>query len=513
MMFKFITHAMMPISLLLYCLLAEAGGTANPITVTFENGMTMFAHGAAGTARYLVKVNSGVVPAGYPLTMSVGSLPAWATQDTVSGSACTTTTTNCTASISLSAGEYCCLMLNLDGTQLTAGSYSIAPIVATTPKATYQGQAAATTVTVTAAPQTTTILISPAANVPQILTADGVTTLVFTITNTGAATATTITATQPGGWSGVNIVTSPGCASLAPASNNCTFTLTSSMPNLAKQFTVQGTNTGVPISSPYVAFDTHGGLVFSVSGTSPAATAKVVSKTDNNPIGGIIWGSNGSGGTCTNYPTVCDVSFDIIPGIDETSTTTPSNESPSYSAFTSMFNGTTYSNAVPTPVLNFTTCAGKNDGSCNSGNIVLFYNTYTTNYNTSTGGPYTATKNTSTNTADYAAGICSTDMDGGASAGDWYLPAICELGTYSNPSGGTDAGCGINIANVETNLYNFGFLSNLSTTVLYWSSTEDSGNPQYHAWFQVFVGVGDSSQSDDTKYFQGGVRCVRAFTY
>lgn len=146
-MLKFIIRAVMPLSLLLHCVWVEAGTPVNPITVDFENGATTFPHGATGTARYLVKVNSGVVPAGYPLTMSVKSLPAWATQDTVSTSACTTTTTNCGASISLSAGEYCCLMLNLDGTQLTAGTYSLAPLVATNP-ATYQGQAATTTVIV-----------------------------------------------------------------------------------------------------------------------------------------------------------------------------------------------------------------------------------------------------------------------------------------------------------------------------------------------------------------------------
>ncbi len=446
-MFKFILRAVLPFSLLLYCLLGEAWGAINPITVDFENGTTTFVQGTAGTARYLVKVNSGVAPAGYPLTMRVQNLPGWATQDTASASACTTATTNCTASISLSAGEYCCLMLNLDVTQLTAGSYSITPIVATTPKATYQGQAAATTVTVNAAPQTTTISILPAANAPQILTADGAIMLVFTITNTGDATATNITATQPAGWSGVNIVTIAGCASLAPASNNCTITLTSSTPNLAKQFTVQGTNTGAAISSPYVAFRTHGGLVFSVSGTSPAATAKVVSETDNNR--GIRW-YNGTFNTTTGAQSITDGYYnDPATGIPDTG-------------------GNTY--------------------------LITQAPTY--------GLP----------SVTYAAAVCYNDRTSSAYNGDWYLPAICELGTFDAALDGNDAGCR-SIANVETNLYNSGFLPNLSRTRSYWSSTEYSGSPGNYARYQFFGGVGDSSQDVSLKSNRSGVRCVRAFTY
>ena len=446
-MFKFIIRAVMPLSLLLHCVVGEAADTVNPITVTFEAGTTTFVTGGTGTASYLVSVDPSVTPPGYPLTMNVNNLPNWATQITTGGTACTTAARTCGNLMSLSAGENCCLKLSLNGANLTAGSYSIAPIVATTPKTTYQGQAAATTVTVTAAPQTTTISISPAANTPQILAADGETTLVFTITNTGAATATTITATQPAGWSGVNIATSPGCASLAPASNNCTFTLTSRTPNLAKQFTAQGANTGATISSPYVAFRINGGLVFSVSGTSPAATAKVVSETDNN--GGIRW-----------------------------------------------YNGT----------FNITGAQSMTDGYYNdpTGNPDTGGNTYLITHAATYGLP--------NDPATYAAAVCYNDTDAAAANGDWYLPAICELGTFDADVGGSDAGC-VSIANVESNLYDFGFLSTLTNTVYYWSSTELSGNPQYLAWYQKFIGVGDSSQYFDLKDFQNGVRCVRAFTY
>lgn len=443
-MFKFMMRAIMLLSFSLHSVLVLAAGPVNPITVTFQDGTTTFVTGATGTASYLVSVDPSVTPPGYPLTMSVNNLPDWATQITTGGTACTTAAATCGNLMSLSAGENCCLMLSLNGANLTAGSYSIAPIVATTPKATYQGQAAATSVTVTAAPQTTTISITPAATAPQTLTADGTTPLVFTIRNTGATTATNITATQPEGWSGVNIVPSAGCASLAPAADSCTFTLTSSTPNLAKQFTVQGANTGTAISSPYVAFRTHGGLVFSVSGTSPA-TAKVVSETDNNR--GIQW-YNGTYST-TGAQSITDG----------------------------------YYNDPAT---------GNRDTSGNTYKITLAY-----------GLP--------NDPATYAAAVCFNNTASSANRGDWYLPAICELGTYNEGAGGSNAECGLSIANVETNLYNFGFLSNLSTTLFYWSSTEAFGLPEDLAWSQSFVGVGGQSYGD--KLFQNGVRCVRAFTY
>lgn len=465
-MFKLVMRTALPLGLLLHCVMVKADTSVNAVTVNFENGTTTFTQGSTGTARYLVKVNSGVVPAGYPLLMSVSSLPTWATQDTASASACTTTTTNCGASISLSAGEYCCLMLNLAGTQLTTGTYSIAPLVGTTPAA-YQGQSAPTTVSVTAAPQTTTISISPAANSPQILTADGTTQLVFTITNTDQSTATNIAATQPSGWSGVNIATSPGCTSLAPASNNCTFTLTSSTPNLAKQFTVQGTNTGAAISSPYVAFRINGGLVFSLSGTSPAATAKVVTESDQSAS--MVWDADLACAQGPNYQcTLQTNAWDISHG--QNLQTVPGSTNPGG--------------------------AGTNG----PGDTYQVYDVLEGN-NGDTNNP-----------ANYAAAVCTTYNSGDSNL-NWYLPAICELGTYDSNAGGSDAGCGSSTANIESNLFNYGFLSNLTNAVYYWSSTELSGFPQDYAWYQYFSGIGDSSQYFSAKYGQAGVRCVRAFTY
>ena len=342
-MFKFIMRALLAFSLLLHCVLGFAGGAVNPITVDFENGTIDIEAGGVGSAHYLVKVNAAVVPAGYPLTMRVKNLPSWVTQDTDSTSACTTTTTTCGASFNLSAGEYCCLMLELDGTHLTQGSYSLAPLVATTPTPTYQGQAGVTAVTVgTVGP--TSISISP--NTPQILVADNNNPLVFTITNIGSVPATDITATQPARWSGVTIVAALGCANLTPH-DTCTFTLTSTTPNLAKRFTVKGSNTGSAIASPYVATRIKGGLVFFKSGTN-SGTAKVVSETDNGVD--IIWSSNGSGGT------PAAVSYDLLPGIDETST--PASGSPTYAQFSDFFTTTYPTLGLPPASTDFRQCDG-----------------------------------------------------------------------------------------------------------------------------------------------------------
>lgn len=119
--------------------------------------------------------------------------------------------------------------------------------------------------------------------------------------------------------------------------------------------------------------------------------------------------------------------------------------------------------------------------------------------------------NTNTSPATYAAGVCISYNDG--TYADWYLPAICEMGP--------DSGHAIcNTTTVEQNMVdNLPLLLSAScsdTKCLsgyYWSSTEDSGNPQYGAWgehFNFSPSVG-SFQSLAGKFGQSLVRCVRAF--
>ena len=131
----------------------------NPITVTLENGPITLDAGATGTASYLVSVDAGVMPYS-PLTMSISTSQPWASVSQAT-STCTTPNT-CTSPISLLPGHQCCLMLTLDGTQLTAdGHYALAPSVATNPAA-FGGNAASQPVTVTAAPTNFTVTVSSA---------------------------------------------------------------------------------------------------------------------------------------------------------------------------------------------------------------------------------------------------------------------------------------------------------------------------------------------------------------
>nr|WP_244889684.1 DUF1566 domain-containing protein [Legionella jamestowniensis] len=103
-----------------------------------------------------------------------------------------------------------------------------------------------------------------------------------------------------------------------------------------------------------------------------------------------------------------------------------------------------------------------------------------------------------------AAQACLNKNDQGFT--DWFMPAICELGRFVGM--GVNAGCGTTNPNLYTTLHtnNLGGFGNL----VYWSSTENSGNPTFNAWVQDFdTGIqGDGGFKPDTH----PIRCVRTFT-
>ena len=103
-----------------------------------------------------------------------------------------------------------------------------------------------------------------------------------------------------------------------------------------------------------------------------------------------------------------------------------------------------------------------------------------------------------------AAVSCYNSINGGASIGTWYLPAICEMGGASQ-----GAGCSSGLANIDTNLVQLGF-GGLSS--FYWSSTEVSSGSQSAAWLQDFASGGGSGQYPNFKLNGHGVRCSRALT-
>ncbi|HAU0262640.1 TPA: DUF1566 domain-containing protein [Legionella pneumophila] len=298
------------------------------------------------------------------------------------------------------------------------------------------------------------------------------------ITNTGAVTAMdvdyTITPNLPAGTT----VSPASCGNIA-AGDTCELTVTpGNTPSAAADMapapsvlTVKGSNTPTAVTSSVIVLTYgnryQGGFVFSIDDSTVdtmSVGGKVAAFTDQAPPfpNGIIWSSDGTGGTAT----------DSIPGIDETSSEgAPSPALP-----------------MPNNPLNFVGCNGATDGLCNVGNIFKQYPTIPT--------------------GEYAAGLCSATIAG---FNDWYLPAICEMGF---DDGGFPSGCGApaNPAqqNMQSNLVDNGDVGSLAG--YYWSSTEGSGNPQLFAWDQFFATGGGSSQLSGSKNFPYGVRCVRALT-
>ena len=345
---------------------------------------------------------------------------------------------------------------------------------------------------------------------------------VITITNTGSNTAVNLAVTPPNWPAGTSSSTT--CGSTLAASSSCTITIT---PGVTA--TSDGTNpcsggtapvpgavqvsadNATTVSSDVVVLGYgcvyQGGYVYAFDDTTPntgSVGGKVATTSDQAAAypNGIVWSSNGgTGGGSGGFDPV-DTSYDTLPGIDETSTS--ATGSPTYATFASFFSST-YTNTNPFTSASFAMCNGISDGSCNTGNILTFYNQFITNNTQANGGsaPFTASSGP-TNITYYAAGLCKQTI---ASYSDWYLPAICEMG-YGGSACGTSGTP--TLQNIQSSLIDS---SGLSTPAgYYWSSTEASSNPQGGAWFQFFASGGGSDQNGDAKGAQLGVRCSRALT-
>jgi hypothetical protein len=239
------------------------------------------------------------------------------------------------------------------------------------------------------------------------------------------------------------------------------------------------------------------GFVFSIDDTQGCTTTPCIGGVGGkaialNDLAILPWSTNGAQGD----------SYDLIPGIDDTSTSTVG--APSYSAFLTWFT-TTYPTLVPLPPTAFNECNGLTDGGCNSGNILAFYNEYITSVPAS--NPPHATP-----LDIYGAGECSLYSGGGFT--DWYLPAICEMG--KDP---TYEVCGaLTVDNVVTNLPILVSSCTLGSSCLsgnYWASTEWSGgmgdSDTTWAWYQFFDGT-SSVTHFDVKNATHIIRCVRLLT-
>ena len=330
-----------------------------------------------------------------------------------------------------------------------------------------------------------------------------------TVKNLSSTTASNVQADSTQLPAGVTQTSTP-CASVA-SEGTCSiiFAANGTSGFTPTTFNIIDGNANIISRSALVSSITNNGgtnyyYVYNVNG----ATASVVD--GSNSSGGVIWGSNGDG-------TSVNVSYDLLPGIDETSTTGTS--SPSYTAFQGMFSsGTTYSTANPFNSNPFTACNGATDGACNTGNIYTYYHALTTNYGVIPPSPYAATNGTPTSTSDYAAGLCYSRTDGAAAGtGQWHLPAACELngGIYLNVTSNQFVSCSPTLTSIFS-LHSLGALgvplSSLLNAGFYWSSTEVSVGPQDDAWLQYFSTGGGGSQYLTDKVVQNVVRCSQALT-
>lgn len=343
--------------------------------------------------------------------------------------------------------------------------------------------------------------------------ASGVTRII-TITNVGSNAANGLTVNQPTWPTGTTSATT--CRGTLAPGDSCTISIkpgntatsdgtnpcsngTAPIPQVVSAYAPNTNTVSTQVTILSYGCIYQSGYVFALDDTPPNTASiggKVAATTDQAPAypNGILWASNGQGTAGV------DGSYDLIPGIDETSTA--SIGSPTYSAFQTFF-ANTYTNPNPFVETDFAMCDGTADGACNSANILTYYNELNTNNGEVGGGspPFTASPGP-TNVNFYAAGLCSQTIAGYS---DWYLPAICEMiygqfcSSQSTPS----------LQNMQSSLVDFNNLNLLSG--YYHSSTEDSSNAtnlNYHVNFTPT----NPSFGGDSKWVAYGARCTRAIT-
>lgn len=479
MMTKSMTRILSMFVLLTQSCISFAG--VNPITVTFVGGTTSFAVSGTGTAYYAVAVSSSVSPHNIPLALSLigtgttGELTA--TQQTSGTSPCTGINGLCTGRYGLfllSAGQSCCLAFSLRSGN--AGNYSIQPTISSAPQA-YSVQATApVSIAVSTTPPTATLTVNPstlALSVPGLTTTTGPDTSgtprVFTITNTSSVTATGVACPISESIS-IASISCEGCGTISGDGGVCTVTITpSSFPSAAIAdtnptpitLTIQGTNTNT--LNPTLNILTYGsfyqsGFLYSIietADTSQSIGGTVIAENDAIAYGtGIVWDSSSD---CTSFPYTC--------------------------ATTNADSGVNGSNlSTPSP----------------GGNTYLITSTLT---------PPTAE-------ASYAAGLCATApaVNG---YGNWYLPAICQVGYDGSDSPYFNCGTSESpyIPNIQKNLLDPGTHTfNYTLPGSYWSSTEYEQTPGSLAWFQHATSGTGSSQVTGPKTTASGVRCSRDLT-
>ncbi len=338
----------------------------------------------------------------------------------------------------------------------------------------------------------------------------------ITITNTGGGVAHDVGVTSPTWPAGT--VSNTTCGSTLASGASCTITITpgatassdgsgacsagtAPIPGVVQ---VSGDNTNAVTTNVVVlgyGCIYQEGYVFSIDDSTPitgSVGGKVAALTNQSEA--LVWGSNGADAST--------VSYDVIPGIGDTSVST--SGAPTFADFSTYF-GANYAGVLGLSSGSFSACDGRRDGQCNTSNIVAFYNHYQTNYGVGP-APYTPVA-TSTPKSYYAAGLCD-DYDSGTHQ-DWYLPAICEV-TVDYPEIRSEvAGCGVEehplMQTIMKNLF-FNGIGSFTLGHGIWSSSQFMYYyPETYAWNALvwptpFPGGGDKSDLAQ-------VRCVRSLTY
>ncbi|WP_419420512.1 hypothetical protein ACNVED_04215 [Legionella sp. D16C41] len=344
---------------------------------------------------------------------------------------------------------------------------------------------------------------------------------IITIINTGSNPAVNLSLTTPNWPLGTTSLTN--CGSTLAAGSSCTITVTpgatatsngtspcsdgtAPVPGVIE---ISADNT-TTVSSNVVVLNYgciyQGGYVYAFDDTTPDTSSvggKVIITSDQaSPYpNGIVWSSNGSANSGNNGSNPAGVSYDLLPGIDQLSTSLVG--SPTYSIFAAFF-ATTYTNPNPFTPASFAMCNGKSDGACNTSNIVTFYNRFITNNTEGSGdSPPFSASNGPTNLTYYATGLCKQSI---SNYSDWYLPAICELGYGGVTCGASNAPV---LQNIQSSLIDTNILNTLAG--LYWSSTEFEGSPNA-AWYRSFASGGSFMSATDKDTLLG-VRCSRILTF
>jgi hypothetical protein len=328
----------------------------------------------------------------------------------------------------------------------------------------------------------------------------------ITITNTGSASTQNLSISPSGLPAGTSI-TSNTCAGVLAPGDSCVVTITPGASATSScdtgivptpgDVSIDGDNTNaILIDVTILSYGCiyQGGFLFAVDDTTPTTDSirgKVAALTDQAApdlgSGGqptsIIWSSNGNGSGAG------DVDHTAILGSDETSTTsTPSPTGPGY--------------PMGTPA--FTPCEGQLDGSCNTDNIVSYYN-----FNRSAGGAAPTPLN------DYAAGLCKATINGYS---DWYLPAICEMAVgFTCPAQTQNMGESLSFLLGDLNAGSPSTNCNPPMGSecmggLYWSSTEYSSFPDMSVLVPQLSTSFSGLNGAFVKEFTLGVRCTRSLT-